>query len=220
MGSPSLFQMPSPEVKMVRRKAPKASILLAALAVFSAVLPGSIAGQDLWLDSGVSFPTGRFGGYAGSGWLLMVGGSLPLEGRPRLGVAAEVFRGGHGLDLPGDKATLLGGLVGLEYQPETRLSGTVVVLAEFGFLKRKEESRHSSLFNSDDSGLAFTAGARYCVPLMAVQGCVAGRLLGGLVGGADGNPTVLSLTAGVRVPLDLILKPGEGRSSPIGPPPP
>jgi hypothetical protein len=197
----STFFKRSREMQMHKDVAAEWRRVFPVVAALLVLLSSPASGQELWVEGGLSQPIGRFGGYAETGWMMFTGGSFFLGDKRDLGVSVEGFYGSNGLDIPSDHGTLLGALVGLDFKRAVRERETMTIFARVGFLRREEDSGYSSYYDQADSGPAFSAGARYCVPLRGLEGCAALRYLGGFIDGEDGNPSVLGLTAGVRVPL-------------------
>lgn len=180
---------------------------VAVLAVSFFVLPSQASAQSLFLGGGGTFPTGDYGEYAKTGWM--------VEGGLGFGVGdggwilfAEGLYGSNtheGAEIQTtsdaeDKTNLLGGFFGVEYDFADPGDAGPFIFAEVGVLKHDYEPAVEE-YSESDTGFAFGGGAGYSFPIGSVKGWVLGRYLQGQFDEDDGNTAFFGLSAGVSIPL-------------------
>jgi hypothetical protein len=181
-------------------------LVVAALAVLSLALPSQASAQGVFLGGGVTIPTGDYGEYAKTGWMVEAGISFPI-GENGLYVFADGLYGSNShSDHEGDKTNLLGGFGGVEMSFANEDGAGPFIFAEVGFLRHGYRSEEHSEYEENDTGLAFGGGAGYGIPLgESLQGWVLGRYIQGQYseeeGSEDWSTAFFGVMAGVSIPI-------------------
>jgi len=201
--------------------------ILAVFVALSFVIPSQVSAQHVFLGGGATFPTGDYGDYADTGWMVEGGIGFPV-GENGLSLFVDGLYGSnsHGEALvpalqdsgDGDKTSLLGGFAGVEYAFAEPGEAGLFVFGQVGFLRHDldldELVPELQSLEETETGFAFGGGAGYSFPIGGLNGYVVGRFLQGRFGeedgglspelqdeGGSGNTTFFGLTAGVSIPL-------------------
>lgn len=158
----------------------------------------SLSAQMLFLGGGVTSPTSDYGEYAKTGYLLMVGGTVPVgQGGVSIGIDAFYGQNSHEA-VDGDKTNPYAVLAMLDYSfsgPDA--DATVYVLVEGGIMWHKYSS--DTFPEDSESGFGYGAAVGYAFPLGGVQGWVEGRFNNASL--SDENTAFYGLVAGISIGL-------------------
>ena len=172
---------------------------VAALAVLSFALPNQASAQGVFVGVGGTSPSGDYGEYAKTGWMVDAGFNIPVgEGPLLLFVDGMYGSNGHS-DHDGDKTNLLGGFGGVELFFADDSGKGPFVFGQVGFLKHSYKSEEHE--EDSTSGLAFGGGAGYAFPIGGLNGFILGRYIQGQTGDDsseydDGNTAFLGVSVG------------------------
>jgi len=149
-------------------------VKLAALSAL-VLLPGQVAGQNIWVGAGATFPVSDYGNYANTGFLSVAGVGFPV-GEAGLRVIGEGFYGQNNHEGGGEKTSPFGVMGGLEYDitgsDETK---GVYLFGQAGVLVHRFSSDTED--SSSSSGFGYGAGAGVFFPLGGVGGWIEGRAM-------------------------------------------
>jgi len=167
--------------------------------VFLFYPPAQAYGQGVFLGGGGTFPTGDYGDYAKTGWMVEGGVSIPMNENGIFLFADGLF-GSNKHDYEGDKTNLLGGFGGVEKSFADEDGKGVFVFGELGFLRHDYKSDEFPEDEGADTGFAFGGGAGYGIPLGEnLGGWLLGRYIQGQFDG--GNTGFFAVMAGVSIPV-------------------
>lgn len=172
----------------------KVAVTAFVLAAFAA----PVAAQGLWIGAGASIPSGDYGDYADTGWIVNLGAGMPV-GTSGLGVGVELTYGQNShSDVDGDSTNPISIMGGLGYNlggEDSSISPYV-----FGMLGMMFHKYNSDEFEgSTDSGLGFGGGAGINFPLGGLEGYLEGRYLTASID--ESTTAYIGITAGVNIAL-------------------
>jgi hypothetical protein len=174
-------------------------VLVSVLAALSRPADG-VAQVMVGVGGGVTLPTGDYGDYAKTGWIGHAGVGLPLGDVP-VTIGAYGFYGSNSHEPPpdGDKTSLYGGLVGVQYGFGDPEGVSPYVGGMVGLMTHSYESETQPSLEASESGLAAGPIVGVNFPLGRVGGLVEAWWLTGF-GGID-RTQVGGMSVGVAFPL-------------------
>jgi|CXWL01.1.fsa_nt_gi hypothetical protein len=139
----------------MRRSVLSAALLLTGFALATA--PLSAQG---FVGAGLSMPSGDYGNYAKSGWVVNAGFRPYQSADKRMSIWAEGLYGSNKHDGAGDdKTNLFGGFGSITYNLTAEASAVPYLIGSAGYLVHSYKSGTSSTFDESSGGVGFGGGA-------------------------------------------------------------